>query len=387
MKIEKAKLSKALKQIGMFIGKNNTVDRSVTRVHFKNENKRAMIFASDLASSGRTYFDTDEVEPFEFCIEYVNLLQTVRARGSELTATIYKGRKNENGEDEDGIEFTDGKTKFDWALFDVNSLALQESASVIPTNVPYYEIDAKTLKNAIKEVGYARREGDEQAPYLAGTNFIGCGEDLTLVSSDRFRVACWKRTNTTQAFEGMEPKEVSGILSAKAIASIGLYDDDDTIKVYLADSKVVLVSDRLEAYVAKIMCPYPNLMKMFECEKVATYKLSAKALKESLEIILDKDEIIKLDFNKDSVTVSTMCKSGNGAREDTFPCECIDGGAQSITVGPNNILDIVKNSIEDEMTIDFLGITKNEKFSTVFSYSFGDGAFGMLAPKVIQSRG
>ena len=49
MKIEKSKLSKALKQIGIFFGKNN-INKSASLIHFKNENNKAMIFATDFVS-------------------------------------------------------------------------------------------------------------------------------------------------------------------------------------------------------------------------------------------------------------------------------------------------------------------------------------------------
>lgn len=376
MKIEKAKLSKALKQIGIFIGKNN-IDKSVSYVHFRNENNRAMLFATDLFSAGRTYFDTDEPELFEFCIEYEQLLQTVRARGSELTATIYKDKENENGEKVSGIEFTDGKSKFDWALHENDSLKPQEEASVIPTDIPYFEIDAKTLKNAIKESGFARNEKETQTPYITGVNFVGCGSDLTMMSTDRHRVAGWKRP-TSETLEGMEANTVSGILSPKTISSIGLYDDGDTIKVYIAESKIVLVSDNLEAYASKILCDFPNVQKMFDAAVVASYKLSAKALKESIEIVIGKDDIIQMDFNKDSVTVTASLAAGNGKTDDTFPCERISGEDQSIFINPNDVLDIVKNTTDDNMTIDFRPMGNG---FNMLSYKIDDGAYGIIAPK------
>ena len=376
MKIEKAKLSKALKQIGIFIGKNN-IEKSVSFVHFRNENNRAMLFATDLFSAGRTYFDTDESELFEFCIEYEQLLQTVRARGSELTATIYKDKENENGEKVSGIEFTDGKSKFDWALHETDSLKPQEEASVIPTDIPYFEIDAKTLKNAIKESGFARNEKETQTPYITGVNFVGCGSDLTMMSTDRHRVAGWKRP-TSETLEGMEANTVSGILSPKTISSIGLYDDGDTIKVYIAESKIVLVSDNLEAYASKILCDFPNVQKMFDADVVASYKLSAKALKESIEIVIGKDDIIQMDFNKDSVTVTASLAAGNGKTDDTFPCERISGEDQSIFINPNDVLDIVKNTTDDNMTIDFRPMGNG---FNMLSYKIDDGAYGIIAPK------
>ncbi len=375
MKIEKAKLSKALKQISIFINKNN-IEQSL--VHFRNENKKAMMFATDKASAGRTYFDTDEDEVFEFCIEYDQLLQTVRARGNELTATIYTDKLTESGEKMSGIEFTDGKSKFDWALHSNDTNKAQESVSVVPTDVPYFEIDAKTLKNAIKAAGFARNEKETQTVSLTGVNFIGCGSDLTMVSTDRHRVAGWKKS-TSETLEGMPASTtVNGVLASKSIASIGQYDDDDTIRVYISDKQIILVSDNLETYAEKIQYPFPDLQKMFDKEEVSTYKLSAKALKESIEIVLGKDDTIKMSFKEDSVTVSSKRVSGDGTTDDTFPCERVSGKDHDILVNPNDILDIVKNSTEDGMTISFRPM-KGDFY--MLSYKIDDGAYGIVAPK------
>ena len=375
MKIDKAKLTKALKQIGIFIGKNG-IDKTVTLVHFKNENNKAMMFATDFVSAGRTYFDTEEANAFEFCIEYEQLLQTVRARGKELEATIYTDKENENGEKISGIEFTDGKSKFNWALHNADSLKPQEDATSIPTDVSYFEIDAKTLKEAVKEAGFARNEKDTQTPYITGVNFSGCGSDLSMVSTDRHRIAGWKKPNT-EALEGMEANKVNGILSPKTIASIGLYDDDEQIKVYISDSQIVLVSSSLEAYASKILCDFPNVQQMFDKEVLSSYKLSAKDLKESIEIVVGKETSIKMDFHADSITVSSSNVNGDGNSDDTFPCERLSGEDESILVKPNDILDIVKNTTDGTMVFSFREMGNGFK---MLSYSVDDGAYGLIAP-------
>lgn len=376
MKIDKSKLTKALKQIGIFIGKNN-IDKSVSFVHFRNENNRAMLFATDFVSAGRAYFDTDEKDVFEFCIEYNQLMQTVRARGNELTATIYTDRENEDGEKMSGIEFTDGKSKFEWALHENDSLKSQEDVSVIPNDIAYFEIDAKTLKNAIKESGFARNEKDTQTPYITGVNFVGCGSDLTMVSTDRHRVAGWKKPNS-ETLEGMTANTVSGILSPKTIASINLYDDDDMVKVYIAESKIVLVSNNLEAYASKILCNFPDVQKMFKNKVVSEYKLSAKALKESIEIVVANDDTIQMDFNEDSITIRSVRGSGDGMLDDTFPCERISGSDESVLIKPTDLLDVVKNTNDDNLTIAFRPLDNSFK---MLSYALDDGAYGIIAPK------
>lgn len=374
MKIEKEKLSKALKQIGIFVGKNG-IDKNVSLVHFRNENKKAMLFATDFASTGRAYFDTDEEGLFEFCIEYDQLLQTARVRGKEITATIDIAKKNENGETISGIEFADGKSTFNWALRDNNSLKSHEDAAVVPADSPCFAIDAKTLKNAIKESGFARNERDTQTPFVTGVNFTA-DNDLSMVSTDRHRVAGWKRPNP-ETLEGMTVSDVSGILSPKTIASIGLYDDNEKIRVYITDSQIILVSNSLEAYASKIMCDFPNVQQMFDKPVISEYELSAKDLKESIEIVLGKENSIQMDFCEGSVTISCSNMTGDGNSDDTFPCTRISGGDEAIMVKPSDILDIVKNTFEDKIVISFREMGNGFK---MLSYTMEDGAYGIIAP-------
>ena len=375
MKIDKAKLTKALKQIGIFVGRNS-IDKSVSLVHFRNEHNKAMLFATDFASAGRAYFETEEDGVFEFCIEYDQLLQSVRARGKEIEATIYDDRQNANGEKVAGIEFTDGKSTFNWALRANNSLESHEEEAVVPKDVPYFEIDAKTLKNAVRESGFARNEKDTQTPYITGVNFDGCGNDLSMMSTDRHRVAGWKRPNPEQ-LEGMEASTVSGILSPKTISSIGLYDDDEQIRVYMEEAKIVLVSANLEAYASKINCAFPDVKPMFARDVVSSYKLSTKALKESIEIVLGKETSIQMDFKADSITVTCQSLTGDSKTDDTFPCERVSGGDESILIKPNDILDVVKNTTDDNMTLSFREMQNGFK---MLSYSLDDGAYGIIAP-------
>lgn len=375
MKIDKNKLTKALKQIGIFVGKN-PVNKTVSYVHFRNEHNKAMIFATDFISAGRAHFDTDEDGLFEFCIEYDQLLQSVRARGKELDATIYTGKQNESGESMSGIEFTDGKSKFNWALHENDALKAQEDASVVPSEVPFFKIDAKTLKNALREAGFARNEKETQTPYIAGVNFDGCGDDFSMVSTNRHRIAAWRSQNP-EAIKGMECNSVSGIMSPKTISSIGLYDDDEEVSIYITDSQIVLVSSNLEAYASKILCNYPNVQQMFDKEVVSSYRLSAKDLKESIEIVLGKEDSITLDFHADFVTVSTRSASGDGMTNDTFKCERISGNDESILIKSSDLLDVVKNVNDDDLCISFRPMGNGHN---MLSYSVKDGAYGLIAP-------
>jgi DNA polymerase III sliding clamp (beta) subunit (PCNA family) len=374
MKIDKNKLSKALKQIGIFVGKN-IVNQNASLVHFKNKDNKAMIFATDFASAGRAYFETEEVDEFEFCIEYNQLVQVKKIRDKEINVEIFQDRINENGAKESGIEFYDNKTKFTWALHNPAELIGIETATIIP-EVPYFEINAKTFKNALKEAGYARNEKETQTLYITGVNFITDGSMVSMASTDRHRIASWK--SKQEVIEEMDSVEMSGILSPKTVQSVSLFDDDEMIKIYIEESKIVLVSDSLEAYATKIQCAYPDISKFFDKSILSSYSIQSKDVVESLSIIEGiNTKSLRLEFSENQVKITAKSDNGDNV-VDYFACNRVTGNDEDIWLDPALFMDIFKNIDNDNMIIEFRDTGNNFK---ILSYVSDDGAYGMLAPQ------
>lgn len=374
MKIDKNKLSKALKQIGIFVGKN-VINQNASLVHFKNKDNKAMIFATDFASAGRAYFETEETDEFEFCIEYAQLLQAKRIRGKEIEINIFENRELDNGMKVNGIEFFDDKTKFTWSLHDPEELIGIEKATSIP-EVPFFQIDAKTFKNALREAGYARNEKESQCIYINGVNFTTNGDNVSMASTDRHRIASW--SSVQQNIEGVDNTSMSGILSPKTIQSVGLFDDDEVVKIYIEDSKIVLVSDSLEAYATKIQCEYPDVSKFFEKPVLSSYEISSKDVIESLSIIEGiKTNSLRLEFTEDVVKITAKNNIGDNV-VDYFACKRIAGNDEDIWLDPVLFMDIFKNIDNEKMTLEFRDMGNSFK---ILSYVSDDGAYGMLAPQ------
>lgn len=368
MKIEKNKLSKALKQISIFVGKN-VVNQNASLVHFKNKDNKAMIFATDFASAGRAYFETDEVEEFEFCIEYNQLAQAKKIRDKEINMRIFEEDGNK------GIEFFDNKTTFTWALHDPAELVGIENSTVIP-DVPYFEISAKILKNALKESGYARNEKETQTLYITGVNFTTDGTNVSMSSTDRHRIASWK--SKQEVIEGMEGTSMTGILSPKTVQSVSLFDDDETVKIYIEESKIVLVSSSLEAYATKIQCSYPDVSKFFEKSILSSYNIQSKDVVESLSIIEGiNTKSLRLEFTENQVKITAKSDNGDNV-VDYFSCTRTQGEDEDIWLDPVLFMDIFKNIDNDNMTLEFRDMGNNFK---ILSYTSDDGAYGMLAPQ------
>lgn len=365
IKINKSKLSKALKQISIFVGKN-IVNQNAALVHFFNKDKKAMIFATDFASAGRVYFDTEYDEEFEFCIDYNQFLQAKRIRSSEIEVEIINN---------DIIEFYDDKTKFTLSLHNVEELVNIEKSTVIP-DIDFFEIEAKTFKEALKKAGYARNEKDTQNIYINGVNFTVSGDNVSMASTDRHRIAVWK--NLQESFDMQDEKIITGVLSPKTIDSVNLFDDNEKIKIYIEESKIVIVSSSFEAYATKIQCTYPDINKFFTNDIISSYEVLSKDVLESLSIIEGvKTNSLRLEFMEDAIKITAQNIAGDNV-VDYFSCKKITGNSEDIWVDPVLFMDVFKNVDSESIILEFREINNNFK---ILSYSTNDGAYGMLAPQ------
>lgn len=376
MKIDRSKLSKALKQISVFVGKGS-INQSASLVHFRNENNKVVLFATDFASAGRATFDTEESGLFEFCIEYTQLLQATKIRSKEINAELFENKVGENGVKASGIEFSDDRTKFVWATHNVNDLAEMESKTQVP-NGNFVEIDAKTLKYALREAGYARNEKNTQVPYIMGVNFECREKNINLVSTDKCRIAAWKEVEMPEGgFPNRPDGDFSGIFSPKTIQSVMLFDDNDRIRVYIDDVQIALISDTFEAYATKIVADYPNVGSLFQGEIVSSYEVSVADVKESLGIIVDSNvRSLNLEFTEDKVKFVANLQTGESMK-DEIVCIRKSGKDEKICFDPNYFGQIFSNVDADKMTLEF----RNMGGKVVISYAGDDGAYGMLAPQ------
>lgn len=366
MKIDKVKLSKALNKIGIFVGKNNISPKTFL-VHFKNINNKAVVFASDLNSAGRAYFDTDEADDLEFCIEYEQLMQAIKIRSKEISVEFV-----ENQEGNRKIKFYDNRTYFSWPTRENDSLAEIESISIVP-NEPHFQILGKELKKAIAEGGYAREDKDNQYPFVTGVHFVSKGDSVDIHSTDRKRIAGWK-SRATQEIEGMEGNIMDGILSPQNIKSVVLFDDDEQISLYITDSQIILVSSNLEAYASKINCEYKDISPFFEKPISCSYSVKVNDVLESIGIIDSKDcNWISLEFKEPEVLVEASYKEGN--IHDSFECKKISGENAKGYFEIKKLKDIFSNVKSEEIILEFREL--NERI-TVLTYHTEEGGYGML---------
>lgn len=374
MKIEKSKISKALKQIGVFVGKNSIAEFAST-VHFRNKDGKAVIFATDLNSAGRAYINTDESEELDFCIDYSSFLQATKLRSKEISIEKFSDRVNENGEKMSGIDFYDEKTKLTYALKNPDELLDVENKTTIDNNANYLSLKAKFLKDAITNAGYARNERETQNIFITGANFTYGDGIVTVASTDRTRIACFKQNIE----DNNNSQPMQAVLSPKTIASIMVFDDDEDIKFFVGESEVVIVSDMIETFSTKILSDFPDVTKFFELPIANSYEVSVNDILESLAI-LKGENITDIKLENDNNTLKLSSELPNGTYlEDSIDCVYQSGEKDSVWLDINFFTDVFKHLEEEKATIE----TRISGEQKMFSYKSGS-LQGIIAPKKKQ---
>lgn len=370
MKLNKSDLNKALKKVSIFVGKNSTTE-SLSLVHFHNENKQAMMFATDLNCAGRVYVDTEYDDVFDFCVEYSQLAQATKLRGKEITIEKFTDRADENGVKKSGIEFYDEKTRLEFPLRDAEELLAIENNSLMLPETSCVTAKAKMLKEALKCGGYASNEKETQNIALTGVYFAYDNNVFTLQSTDRNRIASWKGNSETV----LTSASMSGIFSTKTVDSIMLIDDDDDVSLYIDDAQVVLATKDLVAYTTKINAEYPSLSKFFETEIKSSYEVNSAAIIESVNIVSGSDtDDLNLRFSEGKVVISTVSSSGAYV-EDVIECNKLTGNDENIWISTKYFLDVFKSVTGDKIVIEF----RNDE-PKLIAYSSGE-SYGMIAPR------
>lgn len=374
MKIKKTELKKALDSVKLFVDDKN-INPVGAYIHFINNQKKAMIFATDFISAARAWFDTDEEENFDFCISFNQLKSVINLRNSEIVAEKFTESDKEN------IRFQDNKTKIVYALKDAKDLVTLEKKCNFKelTNKPFV-IKGADLKSMMLMAGYARNEKETQNIALSGVKFQFTEDGkMSVISTDRTRIAVCE-SQLANVDNGVS---IDGVMSDKTIRSISSFKDDDEVKIYLTDNQFIMISDTLETYVTKINSAFPDVARFFTEANELSYKVNVQSLLESLGVVtIGENEDICIEFSEKQMKISAI---NDGAYiEDYVDAEIILGqGEKKVWVSSKLFQEIIKALSKNEFisfdfrnTIPALGYSVIKKDNSV-----PFNTYGMLAPK------
>lgn len=379
MNIKKSELKKALDGVKLFVD-DKGVNPNGAYVHFVNENKRAMLFATDFNAAARAFFDTETDEKFDFCISFNQLRSLINLRSAEIIAEKFTDRENANGEKTTGIEFRDNKTKIVYSLHDSKDLVSLEkkcNISKIAETVKPISWLGKELKKAMVVGGFARNDKETQNLGLAGVRFAFKEDgNVSLTSTDRVRIAVCGEALTPE----FGATATEGIMSDKTIRSLASFDDDDTVQIYITDNQFVMVAKNLETFVPKINNNFPDVARFFESEKVLSYQVNVKDLIESLGVLsVAGNEDVCLEFTEKQLKLSTV-NDGSYIEDFIDTTRTIGAEDKKLWVSFNLFTDIVKAmSKEEKINFDFRSAIPAMGYSIEKKDNMD--IYGILAPK------
>jgi len=375
MKIKISTLKDAMNKIGVFVDQNSTVEACKT-IHFSNKDNKASIFATDTCHAGRVFFETDERDAFDFCVNYSDLCRCVYMRGDEVEFKRFSDRRMPNGETASGIDLNCGRTKIACVEQKLGKLEKFEKGCKIPTDCPSFAMNAKILKKAVSESKFGKEKScTPQDPWIGGLHMKADGDSLYIEATNRTIVTAWR--SPQPVLEGMEPEKADTILMDKGINALMKYNDDENVSVYFGNGQVVMASDTMETYTRSISAEFPNTSPLFKKECVASYEISLADAKAMMRQFDDKSfGFIDLSFRENEVEVSGS--DSNCSVDDAIPCKRLSGGDQEVCVTTRIFNEIINTIAGEKLRIDFL--SQGSK-SSILSYVGEDGAYGLLSPR------
>ncbi len=374
MKIKISTLKDALNKIGVFVDQNSTIPACKT-VHFSNKGNKASIFATDTCHAGRVFFDTEEKDAFDFCVNYKDMCRCLLMRGDEVELTRFSDRKMPNGDTADGIDFKSGRTKVACVEQKFDELKKVEEKCQLPSDCPNCAMNVKILKKAFTESKFGKEKNcTPQDPWIGGVHLKADGDSLYIEATNRSVVSAWK--SPQPVLEGMEMDKANAIMMDKGINALMKYNDDENVSIYFDDGQIVMASKSMEAYTRSINAVFPDTSPLFKHEVIAAYEIDLAEAKSMLKQFDDKTfDAINLSFHENEVEF--FSSENNCSVNDAMPCTRISGDDQEVCLTTTFLHDIVNNISGQKLRIEFLSKGKNN----ILSYVGEDGSYGLLSPR------
>jgi DNA polymerase-3 subunit beta len=199
----------------------------------------------------------------------------------------------------------------EWSL---PTMPVDEFPGLPELGEPVGEVDAEELRRALTRVLPAL-DATGDLPVLAGVKLDADADGLTLVATDRYRVAttqlAWKATGTDPV-DALVPADL-----LKAAANAG---GASMVTVYAGESTFGLQTDTHKIVGRQIAAQYPDLSRVMPTpgDHFAVIDVAdlARAVDETM-VMLDKEPILRLEFGADAVDVSAVGE-GRSARASSI---------------------------------------------------------------------
>jgi len=227
-----------------------------------------------------------------------------------------------------------------------------------------YKIEQKAFKTMLSRTSYAIST-DETRYVLNGVLLSFKGGKLTMVSTDGRRLAL-----ADKELEFPESHEGDYILPTKAVNELGrlLSDKDDEVQINVSENQISFHVGKTTLVSKLIEGNYPNFRQVIPPEPKERVPVEREVFMAAVHRVAilanDKSNSIKLNFNKNNLTISTITPEVGESRESL----AVDYKGKDLTIAfnPFFLLDPLRNLDSDTITIDLIdelspGVIRNDE--------------------------
>ena len=306
------------------------------------DNSTVRLVATDLELTVSTLIDAQVEEEGKITLPSKKLNEIVSKLGNKLISF-------EVAQDETTVNVTCQNAKFDIIGISANEFP-QDVCNAELKEEESFEIELKPFAKAIRQAGFAAA-GYETSNLLSGVVCDINGEILEIASTDGNRLARVREKITNK-----DNKVKQLIIPAKTLFEFlktTSYIDEETIKLYLEKSKLIIKTEKTTMISRILEGQYPKYNQLIpnESPKQAIINVSQliSALERVATMIYDKTNIVKINFADNEVTLSGDTPDAGKSEEKIE----INYTAEPLLIAFNYkyILDALKNIDSEEVKI------------------------------------
>lgn len=262
----------------------------------------------------------------------------------------------------------------DFAVFDETTIKIITERSQFTLNAleklhfPHYnfegsgepiEFGCQEIKKIIRQTSFSASTSESRI-VLTGVNFEINGQELTITSTDSFRLS----RKITKLNNSYNKKQIN--VPSKAIEELNkiLDETDETVKLYIISNKALFKFQNVSFMTRLIEGTYPDVTSLFPKNHLLEVKFNKNELisaidRAALFTSLDNLSIVKMMLkpNKKIQILSNSTEIGN-VEEDIYPLFISETLQFQIAFSAKYLLEAIKSFDSNEITIYFTGEIK-----------------------------
>lgn len=336
IKLDKDIFEENIKIVSRFTSGRINTPPALQGIFIKSKKGIINFYTTDLNVFSHTKIIRKDIDEFEFTIDPKNILEFLKfLKSGDLDLEI----------NEKQIRISQGKTKGTFPTILIEDFPIPPeisgSGEKIETSILTKNLPSLLFTAAL----------DESRPVLTGVNFITEEDNLTMVSTDGFRLSILTLKKQT----GFKPM----IIPANFLKEIIQYlsEKEETIFKYDEKNKIISFETKKGTFYSRLIeGDFPPYKKVLPEEKKTTIKLKRDDLLKKTKMISifarEQSSVVVFDFKKDGLTISPKKQIGE-ENKTTQEIE-IEGEEMRVAFNYKYLVDFLNNSEGETTIIDLL---------------------------------